>query len=490
MQFRTDLINTALLGTEKKQVNASELPEALQATVEKINQEDTDNETRFLKTAALTLSYYRAGIQPEEIPFELDEAPKEQLNYCSKEPIKVLKETLDYKYPTLTWFWCKRCREKNLIVQPHLLPALFEWGVSTKKHWSGLFRSVIGNRGIWLSKFSDEWSFVKDDEKMTDWETASLRQRIAYLKKVRTENPAEAIDRIRSVWKEENAASRVELMETLNIGISGADEEFLTQQLNDRSQKVKEIAWELLKLIPGSQVILAYQQVLDDSFIVSQGKKFGLINKTTIEVKLQISNAEILKTGIQTLSNTKEISDDDYILMQLISEVPPAFWESKLGCDAAEVVRWFALKDELRGFQSSLCEAVLKFQVRTWSKEMLTQFTNPRPPLLELLDENERSLYAEKILKDYNFNEVVLALCSSEAKEWSTTFTSQLLTILAEENYPDFFYESNSIYLPASTINLLDNIVPRDEWKRKFWLKTSQEIKELITLKEKIKNIF
>jgi hypothetical protein len=491
MQFRTNLINIALLGTEKKQVNVSELPEALQATVEKITLEEPDNETKFLKTAAIALNYYRAGVQPEEIPFELDEAPKEQLNYCSKETIKVLKETLDYKYPTLTWFWCNRCRERNLIVQPHLLPGLFEWGISTKKHWSGLFRSVIGHRGIWLSKFSDEWSFVKGEEEMTDWDTASLRQRIAYLRRVRTENAAEAINSIKLVWKEENAASRVELMETLAIGISCADEEFLTQQLNDRSQKVKETAWQLLKLIPTSQIILSYQKVLDESFLISHSKKLGLINKTTIAVKLQISNAEVLKTGIQTLSNNKKISDNDYILMQLVSEVPPAFWESKLGGNVAEVVRWFVSKDELTGFQASLCQAVLKYQNKSWSKEILTQFPSPPVQLLQILDEDDRGPYAEKLLKD-DVNEVVNALRFEEAKEWSIRLTRQLFAIMAENPsfYSKNYFETVSIYLPSSIVNELGSFAPADEWKRNYWLKTSQEIKELITLKEKIKNIF
>jgi hypothetical protein len=490
MQFRNSIINTALLGTEKKQISASELPESLMTSIEQIEDEDSDNEAKFLKSAAVALSFYKAGIQPLKLSLEPDEASTENLTYCSKEAIRILRETLDYKYHTLTRLWCKKCVEKNLIVQPHLLPDLFEWGVATKKQSTDLFHSVIGNRGLWLSKFSDEWTFARSNDTLVDWETGSIHQRVKYLERLRVEDPALAINKILSVWKEETAANRVELLETINLNISLTDEEFLTQICNDKSQKVKEKALQLLKLIPESQINLMYQRVLMDSFRLNQSKMLGLINKTSIEVKLTV-NDEIFKTGIQNLSNDKKVRDDDYILMQLVAEVPPSFWESQFNCSPAEAVKWFVTKDELKKFQLPLCNAVYKFKNKTWSKEIFDHFSTVPVQLLYILDEEERSNYAEKLLKE-NVSEVVNALSTEEATEWSYRFNNQLLAIAAENpsSFNKSFFESISIYLPSSIVKDLDSFMPSDEWKRNYWVKTSQEIKELITIKEKIKNTF
>jgi hypothetical protein len=490
MQFRNNIINTALLGTEKKQISASELPEILNTSIEQIAKEDSDNETKFLKTAAMALSFYKAGIQPLKLSLEPDEAPDEKLSYCSKEAIRILKETLDSKYHSLTWLWCKKCMGKNLIVQPHLLPDLFEWGVATKKYSAELFRSVIGNRGQWLSKFSDEWGFVRSGDQMTDWETGSIQQRVRYLEGLRVGNPASAIDKIRSVWKEENAANRVELLETIAINISREDEEFLIQISNDKSQKVKEKTLQLLKLIPDSQIILMYQQVLKESIRLNQSKMLGLINKISIDVKLTL-NEEIFKTGIQNLSSDKKVSDDDYILMQLVAEVPPSFWESQFNCNPEEAVKWFATKDELKKFQGALCNAIFKFTNKIWGKEVFEHFSTVPVQLLLMLDEAERSNYAEKLLKE-NVNEVVNALRTSEATEWNYKFCKQLLAITVENPsyYNKSFYEGISVYLPSSIAKDLDSFMPSEEWKRNYWSKTSQEIKEFISIKEKIKNTF
>lgn len=490
MQFRNNIINTALLGTEKKQISGSELPEVLNTSIEQIVKDDSDHETKFLKTAAMTLSFYKAGIQPLKVSLEPDEAADEKLSYCSKEAMRVLKEILDDKCHFLTWLWCKKCAEKNLIVQPHLLPELFEWGVATKKHSADLFRSVIGNRGKWLSKFSDEWAFVRSSDHMTDWETGLIQQRVRYLEGLRADDPTSAVDKIRSVWKEENAANRVELLETVAINISRADEEFLIQISNDKSQKVKEKALQLQKLIPDSQIILMYQQVLKDSIRLNQAKMLGLINKISIDVKLTL-NEEIFKTGIQNLSSDKKVSDDDYILMQLVAEVPPSFWELQFNCSPAEAVKWFATKDELKKFQGALCNAVFKFTNKIWGKEILEQFSTVPLQLLLVLDEAERSNYAEKLLKE-NVNEVVNALRTSQPTEWSYRFSKQLMATTAENPsyYNKTFYESISIYLPSSIAKDLDSFMPSEEWKRNYWSKASQEIKELISIKEKIKNTF
>ena len=492
MNLKDTIITTALLGTEKKQVNPAEFPDALKPSLEKVLEEDSDNETKFLRLAAIALNYIRAGAMPVNISIPISEAPEEEKAYCPDEAMSVLKELLSNKYQNLTWLWCKRCSNSNLIVQPELLPELFEWGVATKKQWAALFTSVIGKRGIWLSKFSDDWNFVNALEEETDWEIASLLQRLNFLETLRKHNPAEAREKIASVWKEENAAARLELLETLAINISRDDEDFLNQTLTDKSQKVKDKALQLLKLIPDSQLIQRYRQVLKDSFSLSANKVFGLISKTSIDVKLK-HDEEIFRTGIQNLSSDKKISDENFILMQLISEVPPDFWVEHFGTDSAEVIKMLVSRDELKKFQSSLTNAVLKFRNKGWAKLIINHFDISSVSILPLLEDNEKIRYAEYLLKVYpNVNDIVTVLRNtSDTKEWNYNFTRQLLSVMAQDPYSYAnLFESICIYFPAAVANDVDRFFPSEEWKRNYWQKISVQIKEFIRLKEKIKAIF
>lgn len=492
MQFRNNIIQTALLGTEKKQIESSDLPEELRVSYNNIEKEDSDKETKFLKGASFALNFHKSGVQPFKLQLNSDESPEEEHNYVSGEAIRILKETLGYKYQNLTWFWGKKCQEKNLIVLPHVLPELFEWGVSTKKYTAELFRSVIGKRGLWLSKFSEEWSFVREENEACDWETGTIQQRVNYLTQLRNENPVSAIEKIQSVWKEENAANRLELLESLIINISKSDEEFLFSLLNDKSQKVKEKVLQLLKLIPDSKIIQTYQEILKDSVRISQGKMLGLINKINIEVKLKMTDEAIFKSGIQNLSSNKKISDDDYILMQLTSEVPPSFWEKHFGCDPAEAVKLFSSKDDFKIFREPICQSVFKFSNQAWAREIIEQFDSPPVRLLQLIVESERIKYADKFLKNNdNLNDLVNILRTENVIEWNKKFTKELLVIMAENPnyYNKNYFESISMYLPSSIVNDLDSITPNEEWKRNHWSKISQEIKEYINIKEKIKTI-
>lgn len=491
MSLREKIITHALLGTGKKPVNIADFPSAFGPVLERVKGED--EETRFMQSAALTLNYVRAGVKPLRPELTVNEAPEEEKPYCSAEAMAVLSELLSCKYPNLTWFWCKRCHDKGQIVGPELLPELFQWGVSTRKQWAALFSAVIGKRGIWLSQFSDEWKFVNAQATETDWDTAGLPQRIQLLRELRSSNPSDARYKIELVWKEENAATRLELLETLTTGISKDDEPFLLQTLTDKSVKVKELSWQLLKMIPDSEIIMQYRQILKDSFAVSTNKVLGLISKTNIEVKLKLTGNEILKTGIQSLSSDKKISDDNFILMQLISEVPPDFWTEHFSVSPEEVAKMFASRDELKIFQQSFIQAVIKFRSKLWAKLVAGNFGAGVVDLLPFLEGADKIRYAEFLLKGQSaLSDIVSGLRDEQnLTEWNYNFSRQLISTMAQDPYAYAnIFESIAVYLPVAILNDLDKFFPSEEWKRNYWQKTTAQIREYIRLKEKIKAIF
>ena len=259
MQLKENLVNTALLGTGKKQVTVNELPDALQAEASKLWNDENDNETKFLNICSVAFNFHRSGTGPIKIDLPENAAADETLAYCTDTATRVLKDLLEEKYYSLVWFWTKFCVAKNQIVQPQVLPKYFEWGNSIKKTEAELFTRAIGNRGVWLSKFSKDWDFTEVPQDEFDWETANTANRVKFLETLRLTDPVAVVEKIRSAWKEENALARVELLSSLAVNISKADEDFLLSVSNEKSTKVKDKVLELLKLIPNSRIIQSFE---------------------------------------------------------------------------------------------------------------------------------------------------------------------------------------------------------------------------------------
>jgi hypothetical protein len=490
MQLKECIINAALIGTDKKSVSVNELPEQLHSAMTILLDRSEDSETLFLKTAAISLNYYRGGIEPFKVNLNNEKAEDEVKPYCSDSASAVLKDILEEKYYSLTWFWTRCCTERNQIVQARILPKYFEWGMSTKKTTLDFFTNAIGKRGIWLAKFKEEWGFISKAVEEFDWETSGISSRVKHLEQLRKENSPQALEKIKQVWKEENALNRAELLSSLFVNLSKSDEEFLLSLMSDKSQKVKEKALQLIKLIPDSAVIESYKNCVRQSIQITQSKMLGLISRTVVQVNLKVSDESIFTTGIQKLSSTKEISDDDFILMQMMAEIPPSFWSEQFAINTIEVIKAFG-KDEFKKFQSSLIKAVLKFEDSSWAKEILENFDAPSVQLLKLLDENERIGYAVKFLKE-NIDEMILSIRTSDLKEWSRKFVKQLLPVLADNptRYNKAFFENIIIYLPLEIINDLEDVSLTEEWKRGYWNGIKEEIKKLLSLKEQIKKSF
>jgi hypothetical protein len=488
MQFKNNLIDISLLGTSKKDLPLSDLPAPVQDCLNQMQFQDTDATEQFLKASSLSLAYYRAGVEPSKMDLAVDEALPEELAYCSDKAMALLSNLLDEKYYTLVWFWAVRCSESGKIVQPQALPQFFEWGVAEKKYYAPLFVSIIGNRGTWLSKFNTQWGFVKNEEEITDWETAGLLQRVVYLQKLRQSEPSLAIEKIKSVWKEENAAARTDLLATLMVNLGNNDESFIIEALSDKSKQVKEKALELLKLIPGSILINRYQDVLKGSIKLKESKMLGLISRTAVEVNLQLPDEEIFKTGIDKLSSDKKVSDGDYILTQLISQVPPSFWNAHFGLNIAETVKLFAQKDELLKFQPALCQSVIKFADGNWALEILKQFENSNVGLLSLVEPDIRQQYAERFVKQ-NLEAVMESFLSDPFTELNLKLAQAVISGTSQDphRYHKPFYESLCIRIPQSIIPFLNTITFVEDWKRLFWNRHSSEIEKLINLKENIK---
>lgn len=92
-----------------------------------------------------------------------------------------------------------------------------------------------------------------DVEELTaeNWAEGPLRKRVKFLKDLRKQDPAVARQLLEKSWPSENPDSRVQLLSTLQIGLSADDKPFLESIQRDRAPRVRTIVQRLIGTISG-----------------------------------------------------------------------------------------------------------------------------------------------------------------------------------------------------------------------------------------------
>jgi hypothetical protein len=257
-----DFARTAIVGTA--QVAASPAEEtgtpadALVSVVEGL-----DRERAIILRAGALAVMRRAGrvlaVEKRSIPA----APAETLRRPSEmlihmlEPLlrdgagavgggAVLEETLELMART------------HMRLPEELLPAaLWETAPALRRR----IKPVLGERGVWLSRLRDEWSWaessaVDDDELPPDWTErwtdGTSQERAGLLRAALRLAPDAARSLVAESWKQEKAEQRLAWLEIFEPHVAPGDEAWLTGALSDRSAHVRVQAARLLWRLPES----------------------------------------------------------------------------------------------------------------------------------------------------------------------------------------------------------------------------------------------
>ena len=83
-----------MIGTDKKQISAAELPADLQEAAETIHtNEAIDKEEKFLQITAVAFNYRQAGVMPlHKETVTLPQCAPEEKTYCNTSAMQVLKD--------------------------------------------------------------------------------------------------------------------------------------------------------------------------------------------------------------------------------------------------------------------------------------------------------------------------------------------------------------------------------------------------------------
>ncbi len=482
-----------MLGTEKKSSVPEPFNEDLNVAAAAISQNaGIDREERFLQTAALVLNYRQCGataMQQQEVTLPV--AEKEEKTYCSTTALQLLKDILQQESNSLLYLWLNRCNEKGLLVTPRLVPPLLQ-KAEQQKNLRELIVQCCGKRGEWLARFNPAWNFAStlNDEEL--WQTGTPEQRRQVLQRIKITDAVKAGEWLRQTWPQENAAGKLELLKAFAVNLTSQDVEWLESLLTEKSQRIKEEALNQLKQIPSSGIVQQYQQVLQQAVVLKKEKALlGLSSKLVLQIQLPAAVDEtIFTSGIEKLSSQSKITDEQHILQQLISHVPPDFWEAHFNEPPTQVLQIFEKEKATAFYVPAIAAATANFKNKNWAALIADTGSAYYPELLPLLDAPLRDKY---LLKHFEKEAAeAVTFLSGTQQEWSLDITRALLQYTAKNTYQynRSFYKEHIHLLPTQIGGELQQFAPKEEYLLNLWNNISEYIHKLLYLKYQAGQVF
>lgn len=485
MQFWDNIIHTAMMGTDKKQISTQDIPAGLEEVALLINDNPTkDKEEKFLQLAALTLNYRQCGVLPAKKELPVTPAPAEEKAYCNDYALQALNDIITEESIPLLKIWLQYCYEKQLIVPAEIVPKLLSLGVENKKLQLWI-AACCGKRGEWLGTLNPAWNFSSTQTGEELWQTGSHEQRKEILRQTRSSDPAKAREWVQQTWAQEDAATKTDFLEILTDNTSEEDISFLQSLSTEKSKKVKEAALQLLKQIPGSEIVRQYEEVLRKAVFLKKEKALlGMMSKTTLQCKLPVDMDEsVYKTGIDKLSNKKEMTDDEYVISQLMQSVPPSFWERQLELSPEKIIELLQKDTSGNKLIPALVNAITGFRDQRWALEMIKHSQVFYIDIIPLLEAQQQETYSNKYFD--KFPDLIIQYSLKRDTEWSIELTKNIFKHMAKNiyQYNRSFYNQQVGHFPVGIISELERCTPSEEHFRSGWSTTSEYITKLISLK-------
>ncbi|MCK6482792.1 MAG: DUF5691 domain-containing protein [Phycisphaerae bacterium] len=252
------VIKSLLIGTARQPVSGDAPADTpVDALVQRCAPQSA--EQNLLLCAAAWTAYSLAGKESETVAAATDPAPAESRPCCSPAAADVLREILRGDYPMLRGEALRRLDAGGRRLPPELLPAAL---ALDRNELRELARPVLGHRGVWLARLNPAWRWAADaasdaaDAPTPDdaqrWNEGTFDERLRALVRARQVEPARARQWLADAWPRERAEDRAAFLTALRTSLSPDDEPFLEQALTDRAASVRDVAAEILPLLPAS----------------------------------------------------------------------------------------------------------------------------------------------------------------------------------------------------------------------------------------------
>ncbi|MEV0714245.1 SWIM zinc finger family protein [Asanoa sp. NPDC050611] len=295
-----------------------------------------------LEAAAVALTYRRAGETPLAGRATIAPAPEEVrpiVPPAAAERLDILltEGATGWGGPAqraVLGQWLVEAAKRQLLVPPETLPTLLDLGRRDTAVRPAL-GAVAGRRGHWLAQRQNDWRYFRDvggeaaAADPQDWQTGTPGERLAYLVALRAADPAKALDLLTEAFDGESPHDRVLLLGALETGIDRRDEALIEHALDDRRREIRQVAAELLRKLPGS--------ALGDRMATRAAASVHFADGALTVTAPASIDAAMLRDDIDP-SPPRGVGLGAWLLEEVVSATPLAFWTTLTGRDPAGVV--------------------------------------------------------------------------------------------------------------------------------------------------------
>ncbi|WP_254667849.1 DUF5691 domain-containing protein [Streptomyces griseus] len=439
-----DLVTSALLGTDRRPPRTP----GLRADGRQALPDAEDGPSALLDAAAVHTVRRRAALRPAagaDVPPAAPADTRPPLPAAARRRLAQLLADRSAPpgggrrgtAPDLTELipqWLATAGARGFRAPAELLPALLD----TARARTDLRPQALafaGPRGLWLAGLHPEWGFAlrpspggarrpgTDDPEAVRrlWEEGLFAERVALLGAVREQDPAAARALLASTWPAERAEDRLMFLDSLRTGLSGADEAFLEEALQDRSRNVRATAAELLSALPGSA--LARRMADRAVSCVSPDRTRPAV---TIAVEAPHEcDAAMQRDGV-TATPPSGRGERSWWLGQLVVASPLGVWRERFGGRTAREIVALPVADDWGGeLHAAWCRAAVRQRDADWARALLgTPATPPangpgtaslaeRAQLLGVLPAAERAVWVADFIAAHGLSEAfqLLGVC-------------------------------------------------------------------------------
>ena len=384
MQLWDDILATAVVGTEQRQLKLATREDELGSLLAQID--SADREGSLMSAASVVALYRSAGVSlPADTQPLPEAAAQDEMSRSSVASGQHLVTMLDGEFREVLREWLVAMAQARKRVPEELLPALLDQG-SIDPALRGEIVAVMGRRGEWLAAQNSIWAYATQRDEKEVWETANDHERLLLLDRLRTVEPDKARELIATSWAQEAAKHRVFFLEKFANGLNSADEPFLNEALQDRSVDVRRAARRLLARLP-SEFSRRLQKLADQ--VLSFRKP--LIGKARIEVTLPEDPIAWLKANDIEIDSpprnaAQSVGPKAWALKEMISLVPLAHWTERWQKPPLEIIRAGDESEWRESFALGFVAAAQRFRNPDWIEALISFTSNDpqHPPLAEL----------------------------------------------------------------------------------------------------------
>ncbi|MDJ1482419.1 DUF5691 domain-containing protein [Cytophagaceae bacterium YF14B1] len=542
--FWNDLVNTALLGTDKQTFDENLLPETIKNSLSQVDKKD--KEALFYKAAALASFFKKAGNMPEKLEVTAGlPAETEVLSYAPTPVISLLRKIFSYDSGNyaLVEKWLDEAIRKSWIITPDLLLVILNLGLDKKyKHLQPKIRQIAGKRGLWMTQFNSEWNYLKETDYLLLWEEGKAAERKIALEEIRKNNPAQARELLEKSWEQETAKTKLELIAVLKNQLSSDDEPFLQQvfdEIQTVRQKKKDATPDLLKQVvelllslPESKLSQEiWEKVKRYVYKTKDKKLLGLVSAENIAVVIPEKGDDFLcketmweRLGILEESHNKNVYVDvEGWLYEIISRISPQLWEQHLSASPVQIMEAFnkgdgftkkkdkAKEDTIALYTVALAQAAYYHNNTTWARSWLEYYkdvyTIQQTHVSYLLGYLSDAELEEFYLKHIDLSNTATdsqrlreELLKRKEHQWSFAFTQYVVKAMCSD-LTSYNYGNTVSFLIESILHMHPDIVKENisdymsanapGWVRSQYDKTIVfPLQEMMGLRMELKKVF